>query len=101
MKRMICNTRCKHGLQARADMIAWRKHEMSTFEFQKKARDLVAGHCFACIRNEIGGLKAKAFRKAFPNTFQVADMLEEIDDSDIQEFENGTEKEENPRDSEN
>jgi hypothetical protein len=73
-------------------MISWRKHEMSTFEFQKKARDLVAGHCFACIRNEIGGLKGKAFRKAFPNTFQVVDMLDEIDDSDIMEVVNDTEK---------
>jgi hypothetical protein len=65
------------------------------------AKDLVTKYCFACVRNEIGGLKGITFRKAFPDIFQSVDMLDEIEDTDIQVFENDTEKDkENARNAE-
>ena len=76
MKREICNTKCKYGLQARADFIAWKKHEMTTLIFKDKALQLFTFHCKGCKYNEIGGKIGRAFRKAFPKTFQQYDNSE-------------------------
>lgn len=78
-KRILCNTKCKHGLQALRDLKAWKNHEMPTSQFKVCAQNLVAQYCFACTRNEVGERKAKVFRITFPNTFQVLDMFEEED----------------------
>lgn len=81
MKREICNTRCKHGLQAKADFIAWKKHEMTTREFKYKALAFFQFHCHGCKYNEIGGKVGRAFRKAFPKTFQQFDNSEVENDT--------------------
>lgn len=81
MKREICNTRCKHGLQARADLIAWRKHEMTTRVFKDNALALFQLHCRSCMYNEIGGKVGRAMGKAFHKTFQQFDNSEVENDT--------------------
>jgi hypothetical protein len=81
MKREICNFKCKHGIQARKNYIAWQKHEMTTRVFKDKALALFQLHCHGCMHNELGGKVARVFRKAFPKTFQQFDNSEVENDT--------------------
>lgn len=81
MKRESCN-RCVHGLECQRIYTEYKEKKMSVFDFKAKAKDMYTMYCGPCNRNEIGGVKGRLLRKAFPNSFQVLDMFEEVEPND-------------------